>query len=83
MTAYEIKTTESTIKTLKGIIKDSEAKRKNAEEQLIEEARTPYNLRKVNSQAYREALMNTIEVESTCMTYMENEITRLEAKIRG
>lgn len=67
---------------LKNIIKDSDAKRKNLEEQLIKEMRTPYHLRKVNSQAYREALISNIEVESTCITYMENQITELEAKLR-
>jgi hypothetical protein len=82
MTAYEKKSTEGAIKFLKNIIKDSEAKRKNAEEQLIKEIRTPYHLRKSNSQAYRDALMNTIEVESTCISYMESEITKLEAKMR-
>lgn len=82
MTAYEKKTNEQAIKMLKNIIKDSEAKRTNAEEQLIKEVRKPYHLRQNNSQAYRDALMNTIEVESTCITYMESEITRLEAKMR-
>lgn len=71
---------EQAIKLVQSVMDASIQKRSHAEVQLIEEARKPYAHRVTNSKWYIDALLNTIEVESCVITYMQTEIENLKTK---
>ena len=76
MTSYEEKCHRRNIETLELIVKESKEKRDSLEKQLIKQARLPIGLGK--NTGYSCALINSIQIESSVIGYMENQIIGLE-----
>jgi hypothetical protein len=81
MTEYEEKSTKKHIEMLGRIISESKEKRKILEDNLIEEARKPYG--KKTTPFYADALMNSIQVETSVIDYMENEVSALNKRLNA
>lgn len=75
MTPYDIKETEKAMNSYEKIKKESEEKRANAEQQLINEARHPQN------RFYFDALKDTITQETIHIKNAKDKICELKCKL--
>ena len=79
MTTYEISQTEKAIATFDTILQEAISIRANAEQQLIEVARRPWNSRDTS---YFEALRNTISEQTRMIPIYENQIIAYKQKLQ-